>query len=63
MDWINIVFNGSVAALRYCASALDMTYQEVNVWLFCVALPLVMVIMMVTIVKLWRDNNVLKNAQ
>ena len=53
MDWIDIVFNGSVAALRYCASTLRMSYQEINVWLFCVAWPLVTVLMMGVIVKQW----------
>ena len=52
MDWINIVFNGSVAALRYCASALGMSYQEINVWLFCVAWPLVTVGLMVWVLVL-----------
>ena len=61
MDWIDIVFNGSVAALRYCASVLGMSYQEVNVWFFCIIWPLVTVLMMVAIVKLWRDNQVLSN--
>jgi len=62
MDWINIVFNGSVAALRYCASVLGMSYQEINVWLFCVAWPLVTVAMVVTIVRLWRDNHMLRKS-
>ena len=61
MDWIDIVFNGSVAALRYCASVLGMSYQELNVWFFCVAWPLVTVLMMVAVVMLWRDNQVLRN--
>jgi len=61
MDWINIVFNWSVAALRYCASVLGMSYQEINVWFFCIIWPLVTVLMMVAIVKLWRDNQVLSN--
>ena len=62
MDWINIVFNWSVAALRYCASVLGMSYQEVNVWFFCIIWPLVTVLMMVAIVKLWRDNHVLRKS-
>ena len=56
MDWINIVFNWSVAALRYCASALGMSYQELNVLFFCVLWPLVTVLMMGVIVKQWRGR-------
>ena len=56
MDWINIIFNWSGAALRYFASVPGMSYQEVNVWLFCVVWPLVTVLMMGVIVKQWRGR-------
>ena len=39
---------------------LGITYEEINVWLFCVAWPLVTLAMVAVIVKLWRENQTLK---
>lgn len=58
--WVDAVFDWAVIALVECAKLLGITYEEINVWLFCVAWPLVTLAMMVMIVKLWRDNRVLK---
>ena len=57
--FINFVFYGSVDALIWLARLLGITYQEINVLIFCIGWPLVTVIMMATIVKLWRKNQVL----
>jgi len=62
IPWIDTIFNWAVIALSECAKLLGITYEEINVWLFCVAWPLVTVAMLVTIVKLWRDNNVLRKS-
>lgn len=56
---INFVFYGSVDALVWLARLLGITYQEINVLIFCIGWPLVTVIMAVAIVKLWRSNHVL----
>ena len=56
---INFVFYGSVDALVWLAQLLGITYQEINVLIFCIGWPLVTVIMAVAIVKLWRSNHVL----
>ena len=56
---INFVFYGSVNALVWLARLLGITYQEINVLIFCIGWPLVTVIMMATILKLWRKNQVL----
>ena len=56
---INFVFYGSVDALIWLAQLLGITYQEINVLIFCIGWPLVTVIMAVAIVKLWRSNHVL----
>jgi hypothetical protein len=50
------IFNWSVAALIWLSNLLGISYKEINVYLFCIAWPLVTVFMMVMIVKLWRDN-------
>jgi hypothetical protein len=56
---INFVFYGSVDALIWLAQLLGITYQEINVLIFCIGWPLVTVIMMAAIVKLWRNNQAL----
>ena len=56
---INFVFYGSVDALIWLAQLLGITYQEINVLIFCIGWPLVTVIMAITILKLWRTNQVL----
>ena len=56
---INFVFYGSVDALIWLARLLGITYQEINVLIFCIGWPLVTVIMAVAIVKLWRNNHAL----
>ena len=57
--FINFVFYGSVDALIWLARLLGITYQEINVLIFCIGWPLVTVIMAIAIVKLWRNNHVL----
>jgi hypothetical protein len=57
--FINFVFYGSVDALIWLARLLGITYQEINVLIFCIGWPLVTVIMMAVIMELWRNNNVL----
>jgi hypothetical protein len=53
---INFVFYGSVDALVWLARLLGITYQEINVLIFCIGWPLVTVIMAIAILKLWRTN-------
>ena len=57
--FINFVFYGSVDVLIWLARLLGITYQEINVLIFCIGWPLVTVIMMAVIMELWRNNNVL----
>ena len=40
--WIDVTFEWCVAALYYVAGTLGITYEEINVWLFCIILPLVL---------------------
>ena len=57
--WIDIIFNWSVSALYVVSGWVGITYQEINVLIFCLGWPLVTIIMAVAIVKLWRSNHVL----
>jgi len=54
--WIDTIYNWSVLALVECAKLLGFTYEEINVWLFCVAWPIATLAMIAAIVMLWRSN-------
>jgi hypothetical protein len=56
---IELVFSGSVWGLIELAKLFGITYQEINVLLFLVIWPILTVIMMAAIVKLWRNNQAL----
>ena len=58
--WIDAIFNWSVRALYEIAGRLGMTYEEINVWLFCIAWPVITLLMMVAIFWLWHDNRTLR---
>jgi hypothetical protein len=60
--WIDTIFDWAVYALVWLARVFGLTYEEINVYLFCVAWPLVTVLMVVVIVKLWKDNRELRRA-
>jgi hypothetical protein len=60
--WIDTIFDWAVIALVQCADAFGITYEEINVWLFCVAWPLLTILMGALICKLWRDNKLLRNG-
>jgi hypothetical protein len=40
--WIDVTFDWCVIALLYVADILGITYEEINVWLFCIILPIVL---------------------
>jgi hypothetical protein len=60
--WIDTIFDWAVVALIECAKFLGMTYEEINVWIFCVAWPLITLILFGMVVKLWRDKQKLMCA-
>ena len=37
ITWIDMIFNWCVIALYKVAEWFSITYEEINVWLFCVA--------------------------
>ncbi len=41
--WIDWLFNLAVRGLYACAELLGITYEETNVWIFCIGWPLTMV--------------------
>ena len=47
---MNQVFYWCVDALKFYANYWGMTYEELNVWIFCIIEPIVFVLMVATII-------------
>ncbi|MBT5872273.1 MAG: hypothetical protein HOH43_02545 [Candidatus Latescibacteria bacterium] len=58
--WIDTIFNWAVIALYEVARWLGITYEEINVWLFCVIWPVVTLALMYWCYSLWRQNRQLR---
>ena len=61
-DIINFIFHSSVDALILLARLLGMTYEEINVWLFCVTWPILTFLLMYAVYFLGRQNRELREA-
>ena len=48
------MFNAAVRALHACAEFLGITYEEINVWIFCIGWPLSMIVAAIWIYQLRR---------
>jgi hypothetical protein len=57
---INDTFNWCVHLLGQWAKALGMTYNAINVWIFCILEPLFIIAMFMVIMLLLRKNRRLK---
>ncbi|MCR9140632.1 MAG: hypothetical protein NXI24_00055 [bacterium] len=53
---IQIVFDWCVEFLIYWAGIFGITYEEINVYLFCVAWPLLTIIQTVWLIALYRPG-------
>ena len=42
--WIDVIFNWCVRLLYEVAGLLGITYEEINVWLFVIILPILLII-------------------
>jgi|APSaa5957512493_1039668.scaffolds.fasta_scaffold557215_1 hypothetical protein len=47
--WNDAIFNWAVYGLVWLAKLFGITYEEVNVWIFCVAWPLTTIFMAIII--------------
>ncbi len=56
----NEVFYWCVALLKDWAKRLGMTYEEVNVWIFCIIEPVVFIIVLIIIFRQHRKIRALK---
>jgi hypothetical protein len=59
-EWVHTIFNWSVHALSFLARLMGISYEEINVWLFCVAWPLVTLCLVLGFIYLWRENRNLR---
>ena len=50
--WIDVIFNFCVKLLYDVASILEITYEEINVWLFCIMWPILTLYMGFEIIRL-----------
>ena len=58
--WIDTIFDWAVTALYQVAGLMGITYEEINVWLFCVAWPVVTVVLAYVALSLFRQNRRLR---
>lgn len=42
--WIDVTFDWCVRVLYQCAGWLGITYEEINVWLFVIILPIALLL-------------------
>ena len=50
--WIDIIYNFCVQLLIDSARFLGISYEEINVWLFCVIWPLASLILFAEVIRL-----------
>lgn len=50
--WVDLVFNYCVKLLYDAASFMGVSYEEINVWVFCILWPIATVITLGEIVRL-----------
>ena len=50
--WIDVTFEWCVAFLYQLGGLIGITYEEINVWLFCIILPIVLFILFFVIIRL-----------
>ena len=57
IEWIDSVFNFCVHLLYYVAGILGISYEEINVWLFCVIWPLLSLVLFAEVIRLRTNRN------
>tara|TARA_R100000808_G_C2045139_1_gene83021 strand:- start:202 stop:396 length:195 start_codon:yes stop_codon:yes gene_type:complete len=57
IKWIDTTFDAAVTALYWTADLFGVTYEEINVYIFCILWPLTVVVLIAQtfwIVRLYR---------
>ena len=60
--WIDVVFDWCVVALVRLGEVAGLSYEEINVWLFVIAWPVVTLVMAWVIWHQWRTNRRLRRV-
>lgn len=58
--WVDWLFDSCIHALFFCAKILGITYEEINVWLFCIMWPISQVALVVTTLLWLRQKRLNK---
>jgi hypothetical protein len=62
-ELIDGLFDLCVDFLMWAADLLGISYNEINIWIFCVLWPLFTVALMVVVVVQWRKIRKLKRQR
>ena len=62
IKWIDETFNFCVKLLYDVADVMGITYEEINVWVFCVIWPILTLIMFAEILRLRLKISFKKNS-
>jgi len=57
---MNKAFDWCVDILKYYANILGITYEEINIWIFCIIEPIIFFVMLGIIIKLYLKVKLLK---
>ena len=62
IEWIDVTFNFCVSILYDIGRVLGISYEEINVWLFCVIWPIASLVLFAEVVRLRLkiDTNIKK---
>jgi len=62
IEWINVTFNFCVSILYDIGRVLGISYEEINIWLFCVIWPIASLVLFAEVVRLRLkiDSNIKK---
>ena len=62
IEWIDVTFNFCVSILYDIGGVLGISYEEINLWLFCVIWPITSLILFAEVVRLRLkiDSNIKK---
>ena len=62
IEWIDTIFNFCVRLLYDVANILDISYEEINVWLFCVIWPFLSLVLFAEVIRLRiKNEQMIKN--
>jgi len=56
IEWIDTIFNFCVRLLYDMANILGISYEEINVWLFCVIWPFLSLVLFAEVMRLRIKN-------